>query len=274
MDRVLLESKRRALVSALEDCHSVCVGYSGGVDSVFLAKTALDVLGSGKVLAVTGRSSAYPEVQHRMAMECVARFGIPHQEVDTRELLDPRYAANPVDRCYFCKSELWSRLGTVACEHGLRTVVDGANADDAAERRPGTRAGRERGVRSPLQEAGLTKAEIRVLSREQGLPTWDQPSSPCLASRLEYGLAVTPERLAQVEAAEAVLREQDLKEFRVRHHGSVARVEVAAAELEGAAARVAESAARLLELGFERILLDVDGYRRGAMDETLVKLEM
>ncbi len=272
MDREALESKHRALVGALEDCGSVCVGYSGGVDSVFLAKTALDVLGPDRVLAVTGRSEAYPEVQHRMAMECVERFGIPHLEIETHELSDPRYAANTTDRCYFCKSELWSRLSVVARQHGLSTVVDGANADDAADHRPGARAARERKVRSPLQEAQLTKAEIRLLSAALGLPTWDQPASPCLSSRLHYGLAVTPQRLWQVEAAEALLRREGLRQFRVRHHGSVARVEISPEELGGAAARVAGKAAAIAALGFERVLIDVEGYRRGALNEGLVQL--
>ncbi len=257
----------------LEDCQSVCVGYSGGVDSVFLARFAVDVLGRDRVLAVTGRSAAYPEVQHRMALECVTRFGIPHLEIETRELEDPSYAANPTNRCYYCKSELWDRLGTVAAERGLRTVVNGSNADDATDHRPGERAADERGVRSPLREAGLTKAEIRALSRELGLPTWDQPASPCLASRLVYGLAVTEERLAQVERAESLLRGRGLRELRVRHHGSVARVEGAPAELDRATSLVAELGADLRELGFDAVLVDVQGYRRGALNESFVQLK-
>lgn len=268
-----LEARRTELAAVLEDCGSVCIGYSGGVDSVFLAKVALDVLGPGSVLAVTGRSAAYPAVQHRMALECVRRFGIPHLEVATRELDDPAYVSNPPDRCYFCKAELWTRLDQVARERGLRTVVDGANADDASDHRPGARAGRQRGVRSPLREAGLTKADVRGLSRALGLPTWDQPASPCLASRLPYGLAVTPRRLAQVERAEEALRGAGLREVRVRHHDRVARVEVAPAELERATALLPGVAARLRALGFARVVLDVEGYRRGALNEGLVRLE-
>lgn len=268
-----LNSKRTELTAVLRDCGSVCVGYSGGVDSVFLASFAVEVLGPDSVLAVTGRSSSYPAVQHRMALECVRRFGIPHLEVETRELEDPDYASNPTTRCYHCKSELWTRLAVVAGERGLRTVVDGANADDAADHRPGARAARERGVRSPLQEAGLTKAEVRALSREMGLPTWDQPASPCLASRLPYGLAVTAERLAQVEEAEEILRRAGLRELRVRHHDRVARVEVAPDELATAAERLERVQARIRALGFERVVLDVEGYRRGALNEGLVRLE-
>lgn len=268
-----LRAKREELYAILRSCESVCVGYSGGVDSVYLAKAALDVLGAERVLAVTGRSASYPGVQHRMAIECVERFGIPHLEVETDELADPNYAANPTNRCYYCKTELWSRLGKVARAHGLRTVVDGSNADDAADHRPGAVAAREHEVRSPLQEAGLGKAEIRTLSREMGLPTWDQPASPCLASRLRYGLAVTPERLRQVEDAETAVRRLGLREFRVRHHGDVARIEVSPAEMGRAVEGVAELVPTLLSLGFAGVVLDVEGYRRGALNEGLVTLE-
>jgi uncharacterized protein len=272
LDEATLRDGQVRLTAVLEDCGSVCVGYSGGVDSVFLAATAVEVLGRDRVLAVTGRSAAYPAVQHRMALECVARFGIPHLEVATRELEDPSYAANPTNRCYFCKSELWDRLHEVARARGLETVVDGSNADDASDHRPGAEAARERAVRSPLQEAGLDKATIRALSRRMGLPTWDQPASPCLASRLVYGLAVTPERLAQVERAESLLRSRGLRELRVRHHGDAARIEVAPDELERAGAVVPAVAEAIRSLGFGRVLLDVEGYRRGALNDGLVQL--
>lgn len=263
----------RRLKQVLRDCESVCIGYSGGVDSVFLAVAAVETLGADRVLAVTGRSAAYPAVQHRMALECVQRFEIPHLEIETDELADPAYVANDTSRCYHCKSELWDQLSEVARRHGLRTVVDGSNTDDMWDHRPGAIAARERAVRSPLQEAGLDKRTIRAFSREMGLPTWDQPASPCLASRLTYGLAVTPERLSQVEAAESMLRERGLRELRVRHHGAVARVEVATDEIEAATAIAAELSRELCALGFERVLLDVEGYRRGALNEGLVQLE-
>jgi pyridinium-3,5-biscarboxylic acid mononucleotide sulfurtransferase len=272
LDEVALQARRGALVRILQDCESVCIGYSGGVDSVFLAKVALDTLGPARVLAVTGRSPAYPVVQHRVALDCVRQFGIPHLEVATHELDDPGYVANAPSRCYFCKDELWARLGRVATERGLRTVVDGSNADDASDHRPGARAAREHGVRSPLQEAGLTKSDVRALSQRESLPTWDQPASPCLASRIAYGLEVTTERLAQVEQAETALRREGLREFRVRHHGDVARIEVASEELGRAAEAVARTVRRLRSLGFERVLLDVEGYRRGALNEGLVQL--
>lgn len=264
-----LGSKRDRLADSLRDCESVCVGYSGGVDSVFLAVTALDLLGADRVLAVTGRSDAYPAIQHETALDCVRRFGIPHLEIETHELSDPRYAANPSNRCYFCKSELWDRLRKAARSRGLRTLIDGSNADDAGDHRPGTSAGEERAVRSPLREAGLTKREIRTLSRARGLPTWDSPASPCLASRLPYGLAVTPERLRQVEDAEAILRAEGFREFRVRHHGDVARLELAPSELARATALAGRLAPPIAALGFRRVLLDVEGYRRGALNESL-----
>lgn len=264
-----LEERYARLVELIRGYGSVCVGYSGGVDSVFLAKVCVDVLGPGRVLAVTGRSASYPAVQWEMALECARRFGIPHEELETEEQMDPRYAANPANRCYYCKSELWSKLTALAAVRGYSVVVDGANADDAADYRPGTRAGSEWGIRSPLAEAGLTKAEIRTLSKRLGLPTWDQPAAPCLASRLPYGLAVTPARLRQVERAESALRVRGFREFRVRHHGRAARIEVAPSEQARALALAGELGRELRSIGFEHVLLDVEGYRRGALNEAL-----
>lgn len=251
---------------------SVCIGYSGGVDSVYLAVTAVDVLGADSVLAVTGRSASYPDVQWQVARDVARQFNIPHLEIDTDELHDPNYAANPNNRCYFCKSELWSKLAPVVRERGLAVLVDGSNADDASDYRPGAQAAREYGVRSPLQEAGLTKQQIRELSLARGLPTWDQPSAPCLSSRLPYGLAVTPERLRQVEAAEQIVRDAGVREFRVRHHGDVARLEVAPAEMASVWAARAGIDRAIRALGFTRVLLDVEGYRRGALNEGLQQL--
>lgn len=264
-----LETKLARLEAVLRDCESVVIGYSGGVDSVYVAKVAVDVLGRRNVLAVTGRSATYPAVQHEVALECVRRFRIPHLEIETDELADPDYAANPTNRCYFCKRELWAKLSAVAAERGLKTVLDGSNADDAGDHRPGMIAARERSVRSPLLEAGLTKREIREASRRLGLPTWDQPAAPCLASRLPYGLAVTPERLRQVEMAEDALRRRGFREFRVRHHGAVARLEFAREELDRALGLAGELEPELRALGFGRVLLDVEGYRRGALNEGL-----
>lgn len=260
------------LEQILAQLESVCIGYSGGVDSVYLAVTALDVLGADKVLAVTGKSASYPDVQWQTARDVAQQFGLPHLEINTDEMSDANYLANPSNRCYFCKSELWSKLAPLARERGYAFVLDGSNADDAHDYRPGAQAAREQGVRSPLMEAGLTKAEIRELSQARGLPTWDQPSAPCLSSRLPYGLAVTPERLQQVEAAEAIVRAAGFKEFRVRHHGDVARLEVTPDEMPLAVARAGELSGPLLKLGFTKVLLDVEGYRRGALNERLVQL--
>ncbi len=264
-----VREKAERLAELLRTCGSVVIGYSGGVDSVFLAKAALDVLGPGNVLAVTGRSDAYPAVQRRMALSCVERFSIPHLEIETGELEDPRYTANPANRCYFCKSELWTRLRAVADERGFEAVLDGSNADDAGDYRPGLAAAREREVRSPLLEAGLRKSEIRLLSERLGLPTWDQPAAPCLSSRLPYGLAVTRERLRQVEDAETLLRAHGIREFRVRHHGEAARIEAAPAEIPAVLAVATALCERLAAIGFRRVLVDVEGYRRGALNEGL-----
>ena len=269
-----LDEKLQRLREVLRECQSVCIGYSGGVDSVFLARFALDVLGPDRILAVTGRSAAVPVEQWETARACAQQFGIPHLEVDTDELADPNYAANPSNRCYFCKTELWTVLARVAHERGLSVVIDGANADDAADYRPGARAGREHNVRSPLAEANLTKAEIRGASRAYDLPTWDAPSSPCLASRLPYGLAVTPERLGQVESAERELRLLGFREFRVRHHGNAARLELAPSELERALGQAASLVGRIRGAGFARVLLDVEGYRRGALNEGLDLIQL
>lgn len=268
------QGKRERLHEILHECGSVLVGYSGGVDSVFLARVATDVLGRDRVLAVTGKSASVPSWMEDTAREVAARFGIPWLEVPTDELSDPRYAANPVDRCYFCKTELWARLSEVARGRGLRVVLDGSNADDVGDHRPGAAAAAEHGVRSPLLEADLTKSEIRAWSRELGLPTWDQPAAPCLASRLPYGLAVTPERLRQVEQAEAGLRALGFRDFRVRHHGAVARVEVAAEELGRVAPLRAEVTDAVRGAGFARVLLDLQGYRRGALNEGLAPSQL
>ena len=268
------QEKRDELTRILRECGSVVIGYSGGVDSVFLAKVSVDLLGADNVLAVTGKSDSIAVWMEDTARTVAAGFGIPWLEVETREMDDPRYAANPSNRCYFCKNELWGRLSSVAAERGFRTVLDGSNADDVGDHRPGAVAAREHAVRSPLLEAGLTKADIRAWSRELGLPTWDQPAAPCLASRLPYGLAVTPERLRQVERAELSLRALGFRDFRVRHHGTVARLEVHPSEIDRVALHRDEIERAVRAAGFRRALVDLQGYRRGALNEGLAASQL
>lgn len=242
------------------------LGYSGGVDSALLAVAATAALPPGRFLAVIGRSASYPEVQYRAALELAKRFTIPVRELDTRELEDPKYLENPVNRCYYCKAELWARVTLLARELGFDTVIDGTHADDLGEHRPGRTAGIEYGVRSPLAELGMGKADIRAAAKCLGIPIWDAPASPCLSSRMQYGLAITPDRLRQVETAEAFLRELGIAgDLRVRHLGSRARIEVGPAEFERVDGQWNEIVARLLGLGFEEVERDARGYRKGSL---------
>ncbi len=265
-------TKEKQLHDILRAYGSVCIGYSGGVDSVFLARTALSVLGAERMIAVIGVSASFPAVQRDMALQCAHDFKIPFVELATDEMQDPAYVANPVNRCYFCKTELWSKLTAFAAARGFNVVADGTNADDVSDHRPGMKAAGEYEIHSPLLEAGLGKQEIRELSRAAGLPTWDLPSAPCLSSRIAYGVAVTRERLEQIENAESRLRDLGYREFRVRHHGGAARLEFAPAEMPRAVQGARQIYARLANLGFERILFDVEGYRRGALNEAAMPL--
>jgi uncharacterized protein len=247
---------------------SVLLGYSGGVDSAFLAVVLRQELGKDRMLAAIGRSSSYPEAQWRTAVDVAVRFDIPLLEIHTHELEDPNYLANPTNRCFYCKTELWNRLVPVARERGLAVVCDGTNADDLREHRPGKAAGLNAGVRSPLAEVGLTKSQIRAASRELGLPTWDAPAAPCLSSRVQYGLSITQSRLKQVEASEAYLRELGVTgDVRVRHLGDLARLEVEPSWIPWLEARRATIAARLATLGFAQVEVDPRGYRRGSLLE-------
>ena len=261
--------KEARLLAWIRERGSLLIGFSGGVDSAYLACVAIDAVGTDNVLAVIGRSASYPAEQWARAREVADRFGVPVLELDTDEMNDPRYAVNPTNRCYFCKTELWGKLVPVAQERGLAVVVDGTNFDDLADHRPGAQAAREHTVASPLAELGFRKDDIRALSRARGIPTWSQPSSPCLSSRLPYGIEVTPLRLRKVEAAERALRALGVTgNLRVRFHEATARVEMDADQLahwssaeNGGAVRDAVVAA-----GFARVELDLRPFRSGSLN--------
>ncbi|HYD52935.1 MAG TPA: ATP-dependent sacrificial sulfur transferase LarE [Gemmatimonadaceae bacterium] len=261
--------RERRLVEWLRAHAPVAIGFSGGVDSAYLACVAVEALGPDRTLAIIGRSASYPAAQWAAARAVAERFGVPVLELDTDEMSDPRYAANPSNRCYFCKTELWSRLVPAAQARGIATVVDGTNADDLGDWRPGARAAAEHGIESPLAMFGFTKAAIRERSRARDIPTWAQPSSPCLSSRLPYGTPVTAERLAQVERAEAGLRALGIEgDLRVRHHGDLARVELAPDLVPAwmAPERARGLAAAVREAGFARVAIDLRGFRSGALN--------
>jgi uncharacterized protein len=250
----------------------VLIGFSGGVDSAYLACVALDAVGAPNVLAVIGRSASYPLEQWTTAREVADRFGVPVLEIDTDELHDPRYAANPVNRCFFCKTELWSKLVPVARERGLAVVVDGSNYDDLADFRPGARAAREAGVQSPLAELRFSKDDIRALSRVRNIPTWSQPSSPCLSSRLPHGTEVTTLRLRKVENAERALRSLGITgNLRVRYHGETARIEMDHDQIERWSAMAQRPALRaaVKMAGFARVELDLRAFRSGSLNELM-----
>ena len=249
----------------------VLVAFSGGVDSTLLLKAALDTLGAAHVLAVIGDSASYPSRELDEARALAEALGAAYQVITTDELDDPQYTANPSNRCYYCKTDLFSRLTAIARAQGLATVLDGNNADDTGDWRPGAQAGRELGVRSPLQDAGLTKAEIRQLSHALGLPTWDKPSFACLSSRIPYGTPITRASLTCIEEAECFLRDLGFAQVRVRHHDNLARIEVPPADIDRLLdpALRARLTTRLRELGYRYVTVDLQGYRTGSMNEVL-----
>ena len=261
--------KERALIAWLSSRRRVAIGFSGGVDSSYLAAVMVEALGRDHGLALIGRSPSLAGREEDHAVVVARAIGIPYLEIDTGELADPRYAANPSNRCYFCKSVLWTTLWPMAKARGFETLIDGTNADDRFDYRPGGRAALERAVLSPLAEVGFAKAEIRQRTRDRGWPWWDRPAAPCLASRLPYGTSVTPERLRQIERAENALRDLGIAgNLRVRHHGDLARVELDSHIVpewqQGASFDRLVRAVRAA--GFDRVELDPRGFRSGGLN--------
>jgi pyridinium-3,5-biscarboxylic acid mononucleotide sulfurtransferase len=264
-DYPVQQEKMRRLRDIFSAMGSVVVAYSGGVDSTFLAKVAHDTLGE-KALAVTAVSPSLAASELAEATSVAAEIGVRHDLVDSQELSDPSYLANGADRCYFCKVEVYGLLASYARTRGFAGVVDGTNMDDLRDPRPGRKAAREHGVRSPLVDAGFTKAEVREVSRSLGLPTADKPSMACLSSRIPYGTPVTVESLKQIEAAERVLKEFGLGQVRVRHHANTARIEVDPSSFPTVIEYRAEILAALKALGYVFVTLDLEGYRTGSMN--------
>jgi uncharacterized protein len=269
-DAGTLAEKEARLRRALADAGSVLVAFSGGADSAYLAWVATDLLGD-RALCVTADSPSYPSRHRRLAARLVAEFRFRHEFIVTAEMDNPAYRANEPDRCYHCKHELFTRLTAMALERGFAAVLDGANADDRGDYRPGRAAARELGVVSPLDAAGLTKAEIRELSHRAGLPTWDQPASACLSSRIPYHSEVSAEKLAQIEAAEDALLDMGFRVCRVRHHDDLARIELGPEEFARAIQDPTRTAIvrALKAVGYRYVTLDIQGYRTGSLNEGL-----
>jgi pyridinium-3,5-biscarboxylic acid mononucleotide sulfurtransferase len=266
----LAEQKAEALSGLLASLGSVVVAYSGGVDSAYLAYAASRVLGE-RAVAITADSPSYPDRHRRLAIDIAARFALRHEIIRTHEIDQEEYRANPANRCYFCKHELYTHLARIAADRHA-TVVDGNNADDRGDYRPGRQAAREFGVRSPLDEVDLRKDEIRELSRLAGLPTWDEPASACLSSRIPYHSEVTVAKLRTIEQAEEAIRALGFRVFRVRHHDTIARIEVARDEMPRALEpEVAAAMVRALKaIGYQHVTLDLQGYRTGSLNEGLL----
>ena len=264
------KSKGLRLQDILTGYQSALIAFSGGVDSAYLAIAASKALGP-RALAVTADSPSYPDSHRRLALSIASDFAFAHEVIHTGELERPEYRANPANRCYYCKDELYGRLAVLASERGLAVVIDGNNADDRGDYRPGRQAAREHGVKSPLDEADLTKDDIRELARAAGLESWNEPASACLSSRIPYGQEVSNEKLRQIEHAETVLRDLGFRVFRVRHHDTVARLEIARAEMARALDPTinARLVAALKELGYQYVSLDLQGYRLGSLNEAL-----
>lgn len=264
--------KEVQLTEDLKAIPSLIVAYSGGVDSAYLAYAAYRALGD-RMLAVTALSQSFSARDREAAESCVQRFNLPHEYIQTDELSNPQYRANNPNRCFFCKDELFNKLDELAASRGFAAVAYGVNVDDQGDWRPGHRAAQNHAVLTPLLTARMTKADIRALAREAGLPVWDRPASACLSSRIAYGLEVTPERLAIIEKGEEALRALGFRQFRVRHHGNLVRLEIAPEEVERALS--VEMSAQFVgifkPLGFAYVTLDLEGYRRGSLNTGIAK---
>lgn len=266
-----VHTKYDRLRSILREMGGVVIGYSGGVDSTLLLKAAVDVLGD-RALAVIGRSETYPTREYEEAVRIALEIGARFEEVRTEETDDLKFRENPANRCYFCKTELFSKLNGIAAARGIPWIADGTIVDDLGDFRPGMKAKNEQQVRSPLLEAGMSKADVREVSRELGLPTWNKGSFACLSSRFPYGFAITKEALRKIDGAETLFRDMGFREFRVRHHDDkTARIEVGASELSRLFDETVRKAvvSHLKDLGFAYITLDLQGYRTGSMNEVL-----
>lgn len=268
-----LEEKYENLKKYIKELGSAVIAFSGGVDSTFLAKVCKDVL-NDSCLAVTATSSTYPEREFKEALELAKEIGIRHKIIKSEELEIEGFSKNPIDRCYYCKSELFSKLKKVADDEGIEYVLDGTNADDMGDFRPGRRAAKELGVESPLLECGFTKDDIREMSKRLGLPTWNKPAYACLSSRFPYGQEITSEKLSMVEKSEEYLLNLGFVGFRVRHHGDIARIELNPDQInmmldENIRKKVVS---KLKEIGFKYVSLDLEGYRTGSMNEAISEL--
>lgn len=263
-----LEARFQRLQDILRDMGEVVVGYSGGVDSTLVMKVAHDVLGD-RAIAVTGDSEAFPAGEVDAALTVAEEMGVEVVRTRTHELANPHFRVNNPDRCYHCKTELFTRLREVSEERGIRWIADGSHADDVGDHRPGMLAGEEKGVRSPLREAGIGKAEIRELAAYLGLSNWDKPSFACLSSRFPYGTEITPALLDRLDQCEKFLRQAGFRQFRVRHHDTVCRIEVEPGDIPRLVEMREEVNARFKQLGYTYITLDLEGYRSGKMNDTL-----